>query len=523
MRLLPATVQAATAAEIPVTTLRRWWYGDTRLPGVARAAPGDYAPLLAPRYAGRETRSEISPDAWQFIKTDWLRPEQPGVAGCYRRLLAVAPKHGWVVPSLKTVERRLEALPWQLITLCREGKDQLLRKLPSQTRSKGHLAPLEAVNSDGHVFDVMVKLPTGEVGRPVLVGWQDLYSGKMLSWRVGMTLNQHLIRLSFGDLIERYGVPSNAYLDNGREFANKWLTGASNFRYRFTIREDDPVGLFALLGVTAHWTTPYHGQSKPIERAWRDLCEIIARHPGCSGAYVGSNPTAKPCNYGERALGWDEFLAIVDSGIREYNARPGRRTETAHGRSFDETFNEAFARAVVRRPSVEQRRLWLLAAEGVQVRQSGHVAISQNLYWCEALPAFIGQRVAVRFDPEHLDRPVAVYTLAGELIGEAERSVAKFDDVEAAKTHQRANKRRLKATQALLDAELLMTRAEVAAQLPALGDSQTPAPAAVQLMPARRREPVELQATGTDGYVSGADAVVRDWMQRRPRLAAVPD
>lgn len=521
-----AIAQVAEAEGVAVPTLSRWWYGDARLPGVDRANPGDYAPLLAPRYSGRETQAEISPEAWQYLKADWLRPEQPAVAACYRRLQQCAPNHGWVVPSLKTIERRLEALPWQLVTLCREGRDELQRKLGHVTRTKGHLTPLEAVNSDGHVFDFMAKLPTGETGRPVLVGWQDIYSGKVLSWRLGMTLNQHLVRLSFGDLIERYGVPGNAYLDNGREFANKWLTGGSDFRYRFTVREDDPIGLFGLLGVQAHFTTPYHGQSKPIERAWRDLCENIAKHPGLSGAYTGNSPVTKPDNYGERVVSWDEALAIVAAGIAEHNARTGRRTETAHGRSFDETFNTAYAQAVIRKPSAEQRRLWLLAVEGVKVRQSGHVAIGGNLYWGDALPAYIGKKVAVRFDPEHLDQPVAVYSLAGELIGEAERRHARFDDMEAVKTYGRAKNRKTKAAQALRDAELLMTTTEAAAMLPTLGElPATPAPGAVRLMPEPRRagRAEALQATGTDDYVSAADAVVRQWMAPRERLRMVED
>lgn len=529
MRKCTAIAQVAAAEAVPAATLQRWWYGDARLPGIDRANPGDYTPLLAPRYAGRETMAEISPEAWHYLKADYLRPEQPSVVACYRRAQQAGRDKGWVLPSLKTVARRLDALPWQVTTLAREGKDALLRKLPHVTRTRAHLAPLEAVNADGHVFDVMVRLPTGETGRPVLVAWQDLYSGKVLAWRVGMSLNQHLVRLSFGDLVEGYGVPTHAYLDNGREFANKWLTGGSNFRYRFSIREDDPIGLFGLLGVTAHWTTPYHGQSKPIERAFRDLCEGIARHPACSGAYTGSNPTDKPDNYGTRVLDWNEFVAVTKAGINEHNTRPGRRTETARGRSFDSTFTEAFGRTVVRRPTAEQRRYWLLAAEGVKVRQTGHVAVEQNLYWCDALPGYIGQRVVVRFDPDHLDRPVAVYTLAGELIGDAERTVAKFDDRETSQTHNRANKRRLKAARDLRDAELQMTAAEAAAQLPALCDApELPNPAAVRLMPVPRKaraesEPDDMKATGTDDYVMAADAIVRDWLAPRERLRLVDD
>ncbi|HOK71525.1 MAG TPA: hypothetical protein PLM83_08745, partial [Bacillota bacterium] len=37
-----------------------------------------------------------------------------------------------------------------------------------------------------------------------------------------------------------------------------------------------------------HWTTPYHGQSKPIERAWKTLCEEVSKHPKFAGALSDS-------------------------------------------------------------------------------------------------------------------------------------------------------------------------------------------------------------------------------------------
>ncbi len=466
LKVNPVLVEVARANNIPLATLKRWWYGETTTLGAANVDRSDYAAALAPRYAGCQEYAEMSPEAWDWIKADWLRPEQPSVAAVYRRVKSIAVERGWALPSLATTARRLEALPWQVRVLARDGEEALKRMLPHITRVKGSLHALEAVNADGHVFDVRVTLPSGEVGRPVLVAWQDIYSGKILSYRVGETLNQHIVRLAFGDLVEQYGVPGHAFLDNGREFANKWLTGGAKTRFRFTIREDDPIGIFTQLGITIHWTTPYHGQSKPIERAFRDLCEGISKHPACSGAYTGNSTTNKPSNYGERAMAWDDFIAVVTQGIAEHNARMGRRSETARGRSFDITFDESYGQSTIRKASAEQRRLWLLAAEGLTVRPSGHVAISTNLYWGEGVAALAGRKVVVRFDSDNLTNPVHVYDLAGEYLGEASCTQANFLDSQAAKDHSRANRQKVKAAKQQLDAERRMVAIEAAQHLP---------------------------------------------------------
>ncbi|MCR6497393.1 Mu transposase C-terminal domain-containing protein [Thermomonas sp. S9] len=138
-------------------------------------------------------------------------------------------------------------------------------------------------------------------------------------------------------------------------------------------------------------------------------------------------------------------MRLVDAGIAEHNARPDRRTATARGRSFDATFDEGYAASVIRRASAEQRRLWLLAAEGVKVRREGYVVLAGNAYFGEAVSALAGQHVVVRFDPDRLDQPVHVHTPGGAYVGAAERTTARFDDIDTAREHARAHRARQRA------------------------------------------------------------------------------
>jgi putative transposase len=467
-----AAQNVASRAEVGVNTLYAW---EASVRGVDRA---DWLPYLAPRHAGRISAVACDDAAWEMLKSDWLRPEKPTFEACHRRLAKVAQAKGWAIPSERTLHRRLMDLPEGVRVLARDGVEALKRMYPAQERDRGVFHALEAVNADGHKWDVFVKWPDGFVGRPLMVGFQDLYSGKILSWRVDRSENKETVRLAFGDMVENYGIPDHCWLDNGRSFASKWLTGGTPNRYRFKVKDDDPAGIMTSLGIEIHWTTPYHGQAKPIERAWRDFAGDVAKHPRFAGAYCGNNPTAKPENYGSTAVPMDVFLATVREEIIEHNARDGRRAATCRGRSFDTTFAESYVQSPIKKATGEQRRLWLLAAEAIgTAKTDGAIALMGNRYWADFLLIHRQSKVTVRFDPQALHQPLHVYRQDGAYLGSAPCIEAVgFADQDAAQTHARARNTHVKATKMLLKAEREMTPAQVAALLPTKEEPAAPPP-----------------------------------------------
>jgi putative transposase len=466
-----AMQQVCELRDIALSSLYAW----ERL--VHRVPRSDWLAYLAPRHAGQSgARAEISEEAWDFLRADYLRPEQPTLSACYRRLGEAAAEQGWAIPSEKTVGRKLDAIPTPVMVLARKGPDALKAMFPAQERDRGVFHALEAVNADGHKWDVFVKWPDGTIGRPLMVAFQDLYSGKMLSWRVDRSENKEAVRLAFGDLIDEYGIPDMCWLDNGRSFASKWLTGGIPNRFRFKVKDEDPIGIMTQLGVQVHWTTPYAGQSKPIERAFRDFAGDIAKHPKFAGAYVGNSPMAKPSNYGNAAIPLDVFLDVVGQEIVKHNARAGRQATVCAGRSFDTTFAESYARSPIRKASPEQRRIWLLAAEAVSTdRLDGSVRLAGNRFWAEFLQELRGQKVVVRCDPQNFHDDLHVYHLDGRYLGAAPCVEAVgFNDAEAARAHSRARNAWRRGVREQLDAERKMSLAQYAALLPA---AETPQPA----------------------------------------------
>lgn len=446
--------------------------------GHARA---DWLPALAPRHGGGREAAECPPEAWDALRADYLRASQPDFTSCYRRLQRLAAKEGWTLPAERTLHRRIMDIPVQQRVLAREGVDALRRLFPAQQRDRGVFHAMEAVNADGHTWDVTVRWPDGSTGRPVMVAIQDLYSGKILAWRIGRSISWNEVRLAIGDMIEGYGIPRAIWLDNGREFASKRITGGTATRYRFKLREEEPEGLLTTLGVEVHWTTPYHGQAKPIERAFRDLAGEVAKHPLFEGAYTGNSPTAKPHNYGSKAVPLDTFLRVVGEGIAEHNAREGRRSPTCAGRSFDATFAASYATAVVRRATAEQRRLWLLAAEALKPRaQDGSIHLHDNRYWAEFLLDHRGSKVLARFDADALADGLHIYAADGRYLGHAPCLEAKgFADVAAAQQQARNWREFRRATRVALEAERRMSLDELARRLPQIEAAELPAPSPV--------------------------------------------
>ena len=498
------------------STIYNWF---NLVAGLDRA---DRLPALAPHQVGRTRTTACDARAWDMLCADYLRSERPTFKSCFRRMARTAEKEGWTIPSHRTLERRIKTEFSEVERkLVRYGLEAVKRMFPAQERDKSVFHALEAVNADGHVFDVWVAFPDGEVLRPTMTAFQDVYSGLFLSWRIDKSENKEAVRLAFGDVVDTYGIPDLAYLDNGRGFASKWLTGGIANRYRFKIKPEDPVGILTQMGVEVHWTTPYSGQSKPIERGFRDFCDNIAKHPAFAGAWTGNTPLNKPENYGSKAVPLETFLKVVADGIREHNARTGRRSPVCHGRSFAETFEDSYAKAPIKRASEEQRRLWLLAAEGVKASsRDGALRLMDNRYWADFLQNHLGQPLVVRFDPQNLHDGVHVYLLDGAYLGFAGIIEASgFNDVDAAREHGRARRAYLKGVKASLEAKKRMDIGQVAELLP---EQPEPSPVEAHVVrpvferpvKATRRAPESVPLSESEQATH--QAVIEDLSMHRP-------
>jgi hypothetical protein len=413
------------------------------------------APATSKKAIGVVTdTAEVHPMAWDVLVSDYLRPEGSAFSACYRRMKAVAEAHGWApIPHERTLRRHMDLkIPKAVQILSRKGKEEARKLIPAQQRSVSHLHAMQYVNTDGHKLDLHVQFEDGRQGRLYLVGTQCLYSRKILSWVLTEAETWEAVRTVIGNMVEQHGIPERLYMDNGKAFASKKISGGAKSRHRFKITEDEVAGLLQTLGIDGRFVKPRRGQSKPVERAWGDLAENISKHPDMAGAYTGRSTQHKPENYGQRAIPVAELEAHVARQVAEHNARPDRKTETAKGRSFDQVFEASMEThgQFVRFASPAQRSLWMLAAEQVTARKpDGAIHLFGNRYHQSFLNQWIGRKVTVRFDPADLHGAIKVYDPEGRFLGEAD-CVAKvgFDCQASARERARAESDHMRSLKA---------------------------------------------------------------------------
>ena len=468
-------------------------------------------------------------ELWALWLSDWLREEAPDGAAVHRRLAAMAGEHGWDLPPLRAfLARTQREVPRGVLVRAREGRLAAMDLTPAQTRTVSGLAPLDIINGDGRRHDVLVTFPSGREGRPVVWVWQDVRTRRVLAWRAGETESADLVRLSLHDVIRNHGVPRKVLVDSTRAASAKWAAGGQPGRRRWKSTGEELPGLLALLeigyGVTAidrdaAGRGKGRGRAKPVERAFGDLARQIDSHPRLAGAATGRSPDHRPETHRMRAAAWDDFLAVVAAAIAEHNARPGRRTEAAAGRSFDEVWAEEIGAAVVRRLSAAQAAILLLAAEETRIGRDGTVRLKTGRVaglpdsrWHHAdLVERAGERVVARFDPGALHAPIHLYDRDGRYIVAAPcLAPVGFDDADKARAWSRARRQAIRAADAGLASRRDMDALAAAMRaLPAAPEPPAPEPAAIGLVTARAA-PQPVPARRSTPYLTALRSITEE-------------
>ena len=466
---------------VSVGTLRNWYYGTNGKDGVGKMGldPKDWPPFLADNHKGRVARAHCDETAWEFLKKDYLRKEKPSFLSVFRRLSEAAMLHAWIIPSARTLYRRLfEELEWTVIEYLRTGK--LFNDYPDQIRRRDTFRAGQAVSGDALSFDKIhvVDETTGEVFNPRTWFFEDVYSGKIVSWATDKTENSDMFRRSVYELTGEF-LPEYMYIDNTRAAANKCLTGQVSGRHRFTDKATDPVGLLKHLKINVHFTNPDHEiaspGSKPIERAFGigGLHQSMREHPSLMGRATFKNP-----------IPYSEFLALLPQIVAEHNARKGRTGGVCNGRSFDEVYAASVGQGSLRKPSPELRSLLLCSQEVCKVSKHGTVTLKagqgegKHRYYGEGLSRYAGEDVAVLFNPDNLTEPVAVYDLEARRLGTADWLPATaFNDTKAAREHAKHKARRKRFTKQAAREAVLMSELEFKQLNAPVTAGETPEPA----------------------------------------------
>lgn len=177
------------------------------------------------------------------------------------------------------------------------------RQLPYISRNYERMAPNDVWVFDHARLDFWVNA-WGKAARPWLTAIMDLRSRYIVGWCVSLQPDSLTIASALRMGLLAGGLPLAAYLDNGKDFRSRYLSGGGRKLPRWR-NEDyerieawggaafptDGENLLGELAVKIVYCMAYHPQSKPIERWFGTLHK---QFDAGFNSYCGGKPSGRP-------------------------------------------------------------------------------------------------------------------------------------------------------------------------------------------------------------------------------------
>jgi putative transposase len=243
---------------------------------------------LAPQYRNAKS-SAILPGERDFLLKFLLNQNQPKISDGIRECKRYLGEYSTTGPSaLRRFINDFKTSYHDIWTLKRKSEKAWNDEdAPYQDRDPMLLNVGEVIVADGHKLNLNVIDPlTGKKKRAVLVLFWDWKSTYPLGWEIMFSENIQCIAVALRNALLTLGkIPGNIYIDNGRAFLAKIFTR------KIRIEETEIPGMIARLGSQYRRATPYHGQSKPIERFFLIINDRLERRlPSYTGASINDKP-----------------------------------------------------------------------------------------------------------------------------------------------------------------------------------------------------------------------------------------
>ncbi|GBL46466.1 transposase [Sulfuriferula multivorans] len=513
---------ASIKAQFGASKATLWRY-RVRVDGHPRE---NWLPLLAPRYVGQGKDAEFTEEAYEWILARHLTTSETKTSVLVRLARKEGEGKGWMIPSNKTVSRRLAAEPAPLVILGRQGPKALEASFPTVERDYSSLALHEMWESDGRRMDVRCEWPDGSTGRPFVVVWREVRTRLVLSAKGYKDPCGELVMACFRDAVENCGaVPRKCKIDNGREYANKTFTGQQKTRYRWGVKPFEPVGVATQMGVKMEWSPPGRGRDKPIESFWRWVADNLDKRQEFQGTYVGKDTVSKPedCN-GKKPAPIALLGALLAEALHHFNMEKKHRGNGMNNRTPAEVYAEMLPTADIRKPDPAHMRLLLMAVKMVKPDKAEATfefqieGYGKKRFWSEQFAALSlaarDKKYAVWYHPDNPAAQVSVYDGDVHVCDCKPIDALPFTGAsEQAAAHVQAKNGYMKPVKGTLKA----INAASPLALPAPGSAFNPLgiPQSAPLIEARRAPP-ELKGAGPDAATSERrEALARAVAERR--------
>lgn len=382
---------------IGLTTIFRWMeaYEEDSLMGLIKKPPKN-----------RGTRRSLPEAAMKFIKGLYLQPIKPQGQWVYEQYKKRAGEEGWPVASRATVYRVLQELTESELVMGREGLEEWRKKMmPKATRDITMLKSYEILVGDHHTFDIFVAHGRRAV-RPDLTAWLDARTKVIAGWCISLQGNSETISLALRHAmlpkddpeVPFCGTPLRVYIDNGKDYRSKRLTGGMK-----TARKDyslEAQGVLANLKVEATYCEPYSPWAKEIERWFETMTNQFSRYmPG----FCGTKPEDRPPGFDEKKLleqgklmTLPELATLFAQYLKKYH-------NAYHSTLKDTPLNTYLSVEKIREGVLQPEALDLLMMKYDEAAvQDDGIHKFNHTYWHDDLYKLVGHKVTVRFDPNRI-------------------------------------------------------------------------------------------------------------------------
>lgn len=408
---LPVLFQALGA--VSRSTLERWRkeFED---------ANNDYTALAPCWGRHRAGESKITGDESDYFVAQLFHPNRIKVGTAIRVTKYLLEQKGLPSPSSPNTFRRfvgaIKKERADLWTLYREGEKALKDKiLPYIERNINLIDVGDILVADGHRCNFFVHNPfNGKKCRPLLVGWYDWKSGKLVGYALGLEENTQMVAAALRMAIIRLGkLPKIAFMDNGKAFKSKVFTGDVD------LLQCGLTGMFARLGIISAFATPYNAQSKPIERFFGDFGNTFERFmPSFCGGSIEDKPAFLLRNekfmkqlHGEPVMDIRQVVQALESWL---NFQSRERHPQIKNMTKGEVFDSGKGTGV----DEAELRYLMMDMKIKTIRRNGIHFLDAH-YFSEALVGLRDQ-VTIRYDFWDISK-IFVYRLTGEFVCEAGR------------------------------------------------------------------------------------------------------
>ncbi len=363
---------------------------------------------------GKPRQSKIRPEWYEAFKSRYLKEGAPSLRSCWLGALGEARRLDPSVtvadfPSAASFEREIRRrVPPQGICFHRQGEKAWNQRHGGYIeRDYSGLLPGEVYVSDHAQVDVAVRAPSGKIVFPWVTAISDMRSDKYLGWTVypDNPNSDRIFQASFR-AFSTYGVPTEFYIDNGKDY--RCFDFAGGRKTARTVKADiDEVRTTSLLlkldVQKCHFAIPYNARAKTIERTFLRNKEWFSKQmPGYRGGNIKERPDILKAEVkdGKTLLEWTAFEKLMDDFFVRIANRMPSNGKKLKGMCPDELFEKNRRPPIV----VKEESLMILCMRSSRPQTIGRNGIKVTIeggeawYWAEWMEACKGQKAYMRRD-----------------------------------------------------------------------------------------------------------------------------